>query len=231
MTTHHLTVAVSPSKQNPTREAVTPAQLTADLADAWRRFDPDVLVATEVQRRRYRTPFRRSARAHGAAAYAVGEDTPVASRLPVKRSAVRVLHAGLAKATPARKNVIVRLRDMPVLEIAKHATATGPRLPKLAARLRFWRTDAEKTAARIKRANAAGRTVIVLGDLNVDHAPGYAVNEILVARAGVIGIYAYPAPGHQIQVGHIPAIPAHQRHADHAAIGARLTITTAKETR
>ena len=226
---HVVSIAVAPSKQNPAHEAVTPSQLAADLDAAWDHFDPDILVGTEIQRRRYRPIWRRVARAHNARSYGLGQDTPIASRLRVAWARVRTLHRGLARATPARKNVTVKLRGMPVLVIAKHATATGPRLPFLPARLRLWATDAAKTRRRIARARRHGRTVIVAGDPNVTEPPNYGPGELIAARAGVIWILVYPAPGHDVQIRRRPSIPASERHADHAAIGAHITIASSRQ--
>lgn len=235
MTRHHLSVGAFPNRQNP---PLPVAATEADLEQAWTIIDPDVAAGTEFSDRPYRRPWVQAARRHEAKTYGRGQDTPIASRLPVKWSFVKTLHDGLARVTPARKNVGVRLADMPVLVIAKHTVSNAypaehPKHPivGLAARLRFWLTDAAKTRRRIARANRNGLTVLVIGDLNIFKMPGYGPNEQVLVRDGLMWVLGYPAPGHEITAHPGPRIGTSARFADHPAISAEITLTTPRSTR
>jgi hypothetical protein len=224
----HLRVAVFPNRQTPP----LPVPATeADLEQAWTVIDPDVVAGTEFSHQPYRRPWVAAARRHGAKTFGRGQGTPIASRMKVRWSLVKVLHDGLALVTPARKNVTARLDAAPVLIIAKHTVSNAfpakhPKHPiiGLAARVRFWFTDQAKTRRRISRANRHGVTAVVLGDLNIFKPPQYGPNELVAARDGLIWILVYPAPGHVVKTDQGPWIPDGRRFGDHPAIAADLTI-------
>lgn len=230
-----LRVAVFPNRQTPP----LPVPATeADLEQAWTVIDPDVAAGTEFSHQPYRRPWVAAARRHGAKTFGRGQGTPIASRMKVRWSLVKVLHDGLALVTPARKNVTARLDGFPVLVIAKHTVSNAfpakhPKHPiiGLAARVRFWFTDQAKTRRRVSRANRHGVTAVVLGDLNIFRPPGYGDNEVVAERVGLIWILVYPAKGHAVKTDQGPSITDDDRFGDHPAVSADITITVLEESR
>lgn len=197
-------------------------------------LDGDVTCAVEIRPSRYKRAFRERFTAAGRQIYNLDSEAPIATALPVRRSVVRHLYAGVAKITPGRVNSTVRLEGAPVLVLGKHpvsgANRRGPRAAAtfgMAVRRRLFALDTALTARRVRMAQAHGVNVVILGDLNDMRAPDYSPDQVVAARRGLMFVIAIPAPGFKVALGREVFVPRSQLHTDHAFTGRAVTFLEA----
>jgi hypothetical protein len=155
----------------------------------------DATCGSEIEPPRYKRAWRAVSAAHGLRARAVAYPDPVALRGRPRAVSVRRLSAGVAGITPDRWAVVVRFPAVVVVctHLVSRAWTTNNATTPL--RRALWRAEVARVRGIVRRHLAAGRSVIVGGDLNTPFVVRWHRRQVFLGNLYRMQAAAVPAPG------------------------------------
>lgn len=195
-----------------------PAMSTADVRHDMRALfglRADVTCGNEIEPPRYKQTWRAESARHGLRPRAVAYPDPLAVRgRPVAVSARR-LSRGVAGISPDRWAVVARFPRVAVIcthLVSRAWTSNDANTPL---RRRLWHAEVRALRAMVARHLAAGRSVIVGGDLNTPHRIRWHRREVFLGNRFRMQAAVIPAPGWRARRLPGRTIPAARLFTDH----------------
>jgi hypothetical protein len=151
----------------------------------------DVTCGNEIEPRDYKRAWRAESARYGLAARAVAYPDPLAVRGRPRAVSVRRLSAGVAGVTPDRWAVVVRFPHVAVIctHLVSQAWTSHPE------RRPLWRAEIAVLRGMVERHLAAGRSVVIGGDLNTPNRIRWHRREVFLGNRFRMQATAIPGPG------------------------------------
>lgn len=220
------TVAVGNIRNNPPmphHKVVQDCNKLASLAS--------VTITNEMGPRLYREAMAKAVTRYGSTVRVEGRKTLVAlpAKWPTDQPRTARLTRALAGINPARTVEHVTTRDnldAPVVVAGTHFTNGAwnrrSKARKLWRKL-AWLRQHRKTARMVRRWHERGQNVVLGGDFNKLRTIKFHPDQVLVHKAGLIHLYAIPAPGYRVSVRAKRTVT--NVHTDHPFIRAFIQFT------
>jgi hypothetical protein len=186
-----LVLALGNIMANPT---MPPADVRHDIRALF-GLRADVTCGNEIEPDRYKRTWRAESARYGLRPRAVAYPDPLAVRgRPVAVSARR-LSRGVAGLTPDRWAVVARFPHLAVIctQLVSRAWTSNDATTPL--RRRLWLAEVRTLRRMVARHLAAGRSVIVGGDLNTPHRIRWGRREVFLGNAYRMQAAVVPAAG------------------------------------
>ena len=187
-------------------------------------FRADVTCGNEIEPERYKRAWRAESARHGLRARAVAYPDPVAVRGRPVAVYARRLSGGVPGLTPDRWAVVVRGPSWAVICTHLVSRAWTSDDGTTAQRRDIYREEIARLRRIVGRNLAAGRNVIIGGDLNNPDRVRWRRREVFLANLGRMQATAIPAPGWRAIRAGRRTIPARRLATDHPMIRRGVTF-------